>query len=78
MITAETAKDNTFSTRETLEYINSLISGATENGEYFIIVDGKIFDDVMSIDLKSTYGYNVTKSYHDMGTFPRYKISWIP
>ena len=34
MITAETAKDNTFSTRETLEYINTLISGATENGEY--------------------------------------------
>lgn len=78
MITAATAKDNTFSTRENLDYINSLVTGATENGEYCVFVDGKIFDDVMSNDIKSLYGYNVTKSYNDMGTFPIYKISWTP
>lgn len=78
MIAAATAKDNTFSTRENLDYINTLITGATENGEYCVFVDGKIFDDVMSQTLSSTYGYNVTKSYNNMGTFPTYKISWTP
>jgi hypothetical protein len=78
MITATTARANTHSIREALTYINSLVSGATENGEYCVFVDGKIFDDAMAHALSSSYGYNVTKSYNDMGTFPTYKISWVP
>jgi hypothetical protein len=78
MITATTAKANTHTTRDSLTYINSLVSGATENGEYCVFVDGKIFDDAMAHALSSTYGYSITKSYNDMGTFPTYKISWVP
>lgn len=76
MITATTAKANTHTTRDSLTYINSLVSGATENGEYYVFVDGKIFDDAMAYTISSTYGYNITKSYNDMGTFPIYMISW--
>jgi hypothetical protein len=78
MITATTAKDNTHTIREELTYINSLVSGATENGEYCIFVDTKIFDDAMAYVISEEYGYNVTKSYDNMGTFSKYKISWVP
>jgi hypothetical protein len=76
MITATTAKDNTFSTRDELTHINSLVSGATENGQYSVFVDSKIFDDSMAYALSSTYGYNVTKFNNFNGTFMSYKIAW--
>jgi hypothetical protein len=76
MITASTAKANSNTTREDLTYINSLITGATEDGIYTVFVDGRIFDDNMLNIMIDTYGYRVTKSFNDMGTFPTYKIEW--
>ena len=78
MISASSAFSASNEQLDSLEYINSLITGATENGSYNVFVDGKIFNDTMSDVLTRTYGYRVTKSFNDMGTFPTYKIEWNP
>jgi hypothetical protein len=73
---ALTAKNNTDSVRGGLTYINSIISDASSNGEYFLFVDGIYMDDDMMGNLIVNYGYNVSKQFFDMGTYPRYLIQF--
>lgn len=58
-----------------LSYIDTLVSGATAQGLYSIIVDGSRVTNGMISSLRS-YGYTVETSYDTMGTYPRYTISW--
>lgn len=71
-ITAKTTADNV---RSSLSYINTLVTNAANNGYKYIVVDGTYMDDTMA-DYLTSIGYNVTLSYFDMGTFPRYLISF--
>jgi len=73
---AKTAKTTADNARSSLSYINTLITGATNNEQYSTIVDGAYIDDTMVVNLVNTYGYEVTKRYNDMGTYPHYLISW--
>jgi hypothetical protein len=72
---ATAAKLATDYVRTNLTYINGLVTGATNNGTKFIIVDGVFMDDTMADQLISL-GYNVTVAYFDMGTYPRYVIGF--
>lgn len=78
MISASSALTATNSATGSLDYINSLITGATEQGSYVVWVDGRVFNDQSAEILRTTHGYRVTKSFNDMGTFPTYKIQWDP
>jgi hypothetical protein len=73
MQSASTAKSNTDSVRTGLTYINNLITGASDNGQTMIIVDGSYMDDSMASALTG-FGYTVTKEFFDLGTYPRYKV----
>ena len=58
-----------------LSYIDTLVSGATAQGLYSIIVDGSRVNESMISTLRN-YGYTVTTTFDTMGTYPRYVISW--
>ena len=58
-----------------LSHIDTLISGATAQGLYSIMVEGARINSTMITTLKS-YGYTVDTVYDTMGTYPRYVISW--
>jgi hypothetical protein len=66
---------NSESTRQNLSYINDLVIEATSIGMYYIMVDGRYMGEDEKINLLS-YGYNVTESTNDFGTFITYKIQW--
>jgi hypothetical protein len=57
-------------------YVNTLVTGATAQGSYSVVVDGTYMDDTMVTGLTITYGYNVTTLTDNMGTYKRYRLSW--
>jgi hypothetical protein len=76
MVTASSASASSLSTRTGYTYINALVTGATQQGLYSIVVDSNIMDDGMATGLTTTYGYNVTSMYDAIGSYKRYKIAW--
>jgi hypothetical protein len=76
MISGSLATTNTNTTRSSLSYINTVISGATQEGLYSTVVRENYMDDSMANVLRQTYGYNVTKKDDIMGSLSYYTIKW--
>lgn len=76
MISGSAATSATNTTRSSLSYVNSVITGATAQGGYTTSIDSTNMDDNMAYVLRTTYGYNVTKKNNVMGTFSTYVINW--
>jgi len=70
--TSRTTSNNAFTG---LTYVNSIITGATTNGLYSVIIEGNYLDDTLTGSIISS-GYTVTKRFDNMGTYPRYLIGW--
>jgi hypothetical protein len=70
--TSRTASNNAFTG---LTYVNSIITGATTNGLYSVIIEGNYLDDTLTGSIISS-GYTITKRFDNMGTYPRYLIGW--
>jgi hypothetical protein len=75
MISGSAARIASNTATSSLSYIDSLVTGATAQGLYTIIVDGGKINPAMITTLKQ-YGYTVSESFDTMGTYPRYTISW--
>lgn len=75
IISADTANSASLASRTGCTYINTLISGATDQGVNFVRVDNKFIDSNI-ISLLQTNGYQVTTSYNDIGTYASYLITW--
>ena len=58
-----------------LTYIDSLVSGATAQGQFEIRVGGQFIDDATAATLRSN-GYEVWWYNSEMGTFPTYVVKW--
>jgi hypothetical protein len=78
MISRSSALTGSTATRTSLTYINSLVTGATVQGAYSILVPAKYMDDSMMNDIMSSYGYMVTPKNTLMGDVYDYLISWEP
>lgn len=76
MISGSAALTASNTTTGSLSYINTLVSGATTQGVYNIIVGNSYINDSMANELRSVYGYNVTKRNTFMGTNYDYIVSW--
>jgi hypothetical protein len=76
MISGSAAVTASNTTRNTLSYVNNVITGATSEGKYTVFIDEKNMDDSMKDVLTNTYGYNITKRSDSMGTFSTYMINW--
>lgn len=76
MQSGSAARTASNTTTGSLTYIDSLISGATSQGHYSVIVEGDLLNSAMITTLKTVYGYTVTEQFNSMGTYPRYTISW--
>jgi hypothetical protein len=76
MISGSFATTGSTQTRTSLSYINELVTGATAQGRYYIVVPNQYMDDSMANVLRSTYGYKVQAKNSSMGTFDDYTISW--
>jgi hypothetical protein len=75
MISGSAARIASNTATSSLSYIDSLVTGATAQGLYTIMVDGGKINSAMITILKQ-YGYTVTESFDTMGTYPRYTINW--
>jgi len=75
LISAATANTASNASRTGCTYINTLISGATDQGVNFVRVDNKYIDTNI-LTLLANAGYQVTTSYTDMGTYVTYVITW--
>jgi hypothetical protein len=75
MQSASTARSASNSVTGSLDYIDTLVSGATSQGLYQVVVDGQYINNVMTGSLK-TLGYTVEVKYDSMGSFPRYYVKW--
>ena len=75
MQSGSAARTATNAVTSSLSYIDTLVSGATAQGLYSIIVDGSKVNNGMVSTLRA-YGYTVETSYDTMGSYPRYTISW--
>jgi hypothetical protein len=75
MISGSAARIASNTATSSLSHIDSLITGATAQGLYTIIVDGEKINPAMITILKQ-YGYTVSQSFDTMGTYPRYTINW--
>ena len=76
MISASTAKSASDSAVSGLTYIDTLITGATDQGLYSIIVSGKKITESM-ISTMRTNGYVVNIQYPGGNTdTPNYIIDW--
>lgn len=78
MISRSAALTGSTATRTSLTYINSLVTGATAQGAYSILVPAKYMDDSMMNDIMSSYGYMVSPKNTIMGDVYDYLISWEP
>lgn len=78
MISGSFATTGSTQTRTSLSYINELVTGATAQGLYRIVVPNQFMDDNMANVLRRTYGYQVQSRTSLMGTFDDYIISWAP
>lgn len=76
MISGSAARTASNTATGSLDFINSVITGATSQGLYQVYVDGKYLNNTMINTLVSVYGYKVTPSYSPMGTYPQYIVSW--
>lgn len=76
MISGSLAATNTNTTRNNLTYINSVVSGATQEGKFSTVVRENQMDDNMAYILSTTYGYSVTKNSDIMGSIGSYTIKW--
>jgi hypothetical protein len=76
MISGSFATTGSTQTRTSLSYINELVTGATAQGRYHIVVPNQYMDDSMANVLRSTYGYKVQSKNSLMGTSNDYTISW--
>lgn len=76
MDTSFHSASNTENTRLDLSYIESLISGATQQGLFSITVPNNKIDDTMA-DVIRTYGYDVYKKNSFLGENYDYVISWL-
>jgi hypothetical protein len=76
MISGSLAATNTNTTRSSLSYINTIVSGATLEGKYSTVVRENQMDDNMAYVLSNTYGYTVTKNSDIMGSMSAYTIKW--
>lgn len=76
MISGSQAASSADSTRRSLSYINSVVTGVTAEGAFTTFVDEKHMDDNMAYVLQNTYGYNITKKTDLMGSFSTYMINW--
>ena len=68
---------NTNDVKNNLTYITSLINDAINEGQYHVIVDSVYIDNLMSDDILTNYGYNVTPILNDFGDIKSYKIEWF-
>lgn len=75
MQSASTARSASNTTTGSLDYIDTLVSGATSQGLYQVVVEGQYINNTMTGSLK-TLGYTVEVKYDSMGSFPRYNIKW--
>lgn len=75
MITKNQALSGATLTRSTLTYIDQLITGATQQGLYYITVPASNIDDSMATVIR-TNGYKVDKRNNFLGTNYDYIISW--
>ena len=78
MIPRSSALTGSTQTRTSLSYINSLVTGATLQGAYSILVPAKYMDDSMMGEIMSSYDYMVTPKNTLMGDVYDYLISWEP
>jgi hypothetical protein len=69
------ANTQTTSVLTGLTYVDTLISGATAKGKNHIFLEGNEFNSSYITGITAA-GYKVTTKYHDMGTYPVYKITW--
>lgn len=76
MISGSAALTASNTTTGSLSYISTLISGATEQGLYRILVGNSHMNDAMAEQLRTVYGYTVTAKNSFMGTYDDYMISW--
>jgi hypothetical protein len=76
MISGSAALTASNTTTGSLSYISELVSGATEQGLYRIVVGGQHMNDTMADNLTNTYGYEVNVRNSFMGTLNEYIISW--
>jgi hypothetical protein len=76
MISGSAALTASNTTTGSLSYISELVSGATEQGLYRIIVGGQYMNETMANNLMDTYGYEVNVRNSFMGTLNEYVISW--
>jgi hypothetical protein len=76
MQSGSAARTATNTATGSLSYIDTLISGATAQGKYSIIVEGDLLNDSMITTLRNVYGYTVDQQFNSMGSYPRYTISW--
>jgi hypothetical protein len=78
MISRLSALTGSTATRTSLTYINSLVTGATVQGAYSILVPAKYMDNSMMNEMMSSYGYMVSPKNTIMGDVNDYLISWGP
>jgi len=76
MISGSAALTASNTTTGSLSYINSLVTGATSQGLYRIIVGNSHMNGAMADELRNVYGYSVTAKNSFMGTYDDYLISW--
>lgn len=75
MISGSAARIASNTATSSLSYIDSLVTGATAQGLYSVMVEGAGVNSAMITTLKS-YGFTVDTLYDTMGTYPKYRISW--
>jgi hypothetical protein len=76
MISGSAALTASNTTTGSLSYINSLVTGATSQGLYRILVGNNHMNESMADELRNTYGYTVTAKNSFMGTYDDYIVSW--
>jgi hypothetical protein len=76
MRTATVALGQSNSVTGSLSYIDTLVTAATAQGNYQIMVGPKLVNDSMISTLVGTYGYTVQEVNENMSTYKSYLISW--
>ena len=75
MITKDQALSGTTASRSSLTYIEQLITGATQQGLFYVYVSSQYIDDEMATTLRG-YGFVVGKRNNFSGTDYDYFINW--
>ncbi len=78
MISGSAATSASDTTTGSLSYINSMITGATAQGQYRTRVYAQHMNEDMATELRNVYGYKVFQTNPFMGTNQDYIISWEP